>query len=876
MQERFTKLRAVFRRDRLDEELRTELDAHLQMEVQGNVDRGMTEADALEVARRHFGNRTRIHESSREAWMFNWLEALMQDVRYGLRILRRSPGFTLTAVSVITLGIGANTAAFTLLDYVLLRPLPFANPDRLVMLYETQPANGIPRIQTSPQNFLDWRSMSHSFEAMGAYISVFFPVNLSGRGEPQRLDTSMVNAEVFAVLGVQPAAGRLFTHEDERVGGPNVVLLSHNLATALFGTASNAVGEGVSLDNQAHTIVGVMPTSFAFPSRSAHLWRPLRFSPALMGTRSNHILYAVARLRSGVSMEQARADMDVIAGQLQRAYPKDNARSEIAVVEMRDMVSPQSRTLVLAVFGAAFCLMLIACTNLASLLFARALVRRQEIAVRMAVGAARERLFRQLLTESLVLATIGGAIGLLAASVATPALARLVPAALPVTATPEMDWRVFAFAAALTLATSIAFSVGPAWRSGRTTDLNALRSRSPVGARAGRLRAALVLAEVVGTAVLLIGAGLLVKALWRVQAVNPGFRTEGVITLRTALPMPKYGAPAARRDFYQRVMTEARALPGVDAAAYVSYHPMETGSGRLPVTAPGVAEDPLSSPNAVIHFVTPGYFDALRIPLMRGRDVSESDAAAAPLVAVISDSLAERLWPGQDPIGRQLNVARSDRTVVGVVGHISVRSLEVARDAQIYFPAEQLGTTSTYYAPQDLVVHTSVDPATLAPGLRRIIRDADPAQAVSDLRLLEDVVALQTAARRDQVIVLGTFAGIAFLLAAVGIHGLLAFSVSVRTQEIGVRVALGAVRANILGMFLRQGIVLGVAGVALALPLAYACARGIAALLFGVEPGDPVIYVLVAVLVMLMTLAGSLRPAMRAASIDPAMTIRTE
>ena len=744
------------------------------------------------------------------------------------------------------------------------------------MLYETQPANGVPRTQTSPPNFLDWREMSRSFESMGAYISVFFPVNLSGRGDPLRLDASMVNSDVFLTLDVQPSAGRVFTAEDDRVGGANVVLLSHGLALALFGAAADAVGQTVSLDNQAHTIVGIMPASFAFPSRDTQLWRPLRFSPALLSLRSNHLLYVVARLRDGVSIEEARADMDVIAGQLQRAYPKDNARSGIAVANMRDMMSPQSRTLVIAVFGAAFCLMLIACTNLASLLFARAMLRRQEMAVRMAVGAARERLFRQLLTESLLLAALGGVLGLLAAAIVTPPLARLVPAALPAGATPEMDWRVFAFAAALTLATSIAFSVGPALQSGRTTDLNALRSRSAVSARTGRLRAALVLAEVVGTVILLIGTGLLVKALWRVQALDPGFRTEGVLTLRTALPTPKYGTPAARRDFYQRVMSQSRALPGFIAAAYVSYHPMERASGRLPVTAPGVAADPLSAPEAVIHFVTPGYFDTLRIPLLRGRDVSDHDDATVPFVAVISDSLAERLWPGQDPIGRRLNIARYDRTVVGVAGNISVRSLESPTDSQIYFPAEQLGTTSTYYAPRDLVIRASGNPTTLGPELRRIIREADPEQAVADVRLLEDVVASQTAPRRDQVIVLGTFASMAFLLAAVGIHGLLAFTVSARTQEIGVRVALGAARGNILGMFLRQGVVLGVAGVALALPLAYLAARGIGALLFGVEPADPLIYVSVAILAMVMTLAGSLRPAIRAATIDPAITIRTE
>jgi putative ABC transport system permease protein len=638
----------------------------------------------------------------------------------------------------------------------------------------------------------------------------------------------------------------------------------------------HAVGETIHLDNQAHTVVGVMPAGFAFPSRNAQMWRPLRFSPPMLALRSNHLLYAIARLSRGVSLEQAQADMDVIAGQLQRAYPKDNARTNIAVAEIRDLLSPQSRMLVLAMFAAAFCLMLIACTNLANLLFARAMVRRQEFAVRIAVGAGRARLLRQLLSESLILALVGGAFGLIVSLIATPLLARLVPAALPVGAIPDVDWRVFSFAAALTLSTTLAFGLGPAWQSWRQAAPQLLRARSALGGRSQRLRAALVFAEVVGTVTLLVGAGLLAKALWRVQALDPGFRTENVVTLRTALPMPKYRTPAARRDFYSTILNEARALPGVVSAAYVSYHPMEGASGKLRILAPGVADDPLSAPEAIIHFVTPGFFDTLNIPLVTGRDVSDRDDASAPFVAVISESLAQRLWPGQDPIGRRLIVSGLERTVVGVAANIAVRTVEGARDSQIYFPSEQLGKTSTYYAPKDLMIHAASGGTTLVPAIRKIIREVDPEQAVSDVRLLDDIVASQSAPRRDQLVVLGTFAAIAFLLAAIGIHGLLSFTVSSRTQEIGVRVALGAARGNIFRLFLRQGLVLGIAGVAVAVPLAYLAARGMSALLFGVAPSDPAIYSGAAILAVVMTLAGSLRPAVRAAIIDPAATIRAE
>jgi putative ABC transport system permease protein len=480
-----------------------------------------------------------------------------------------------------------------------------------------------------------------------------------------------------------------------------------------------------------------------------------------------------------------------------------------------------------------------------------------------------------LLTESIVLACIGGVLGSLLAIASTPLFARLAPNGLPIDGAPEVDLRVLAFAALVTLLTSILFGVAPALRSCRRPDLQALRSRSASGGNIDRFRAGLVLAEVAGCVILLVGTGLLLKALWRVQGVNPGYRAEGVLTLRTALPMPKYIEPDARRDFYSRILTNVRALPGVTSAAYVSYHPLEPFSGRFPVLSPGVADDPLTAPNAVVHFVTPGYFATLGIPLRRGRVIDERDDAMAPPVIVISAALAEQLWPGQDPIGRTVKVS-GDRTVVGVVENVRVRSLDGPASLQVYFPAEQLGTTSTYYAPRDLLIRSSGDLSTLGSAAQRIIRDVDPEQAISNLRPLADIVSLGIAPRRDQLMVLATFAAIAFLLAAVGIHGLLSFTVSARTHEIGVRVALGAVRSTILRMFLRQGFTIGIAGVAVGLPLAYMGARGLGALLFGVEPGDPMIYAQAALLALVLAFTGSLLPALRAAAIDPANATRNE
>ncbi|HEY4426429.1 MAG TPA: ABC transporter permease [Pyrinomonadaceae bacterium] len=776
------------------------------------------------------------------------------------------------------MGIGATTAAFTLLDHVLLRPLPFKQPEQLTMVYQTQVAKGYARIVTSPANFRDWKSMSKSFESMGGYTNI--SVNLSGEGVPQRLNGAAITSDVLTVLDLRPAVGRGFNADDDREGAPDVVLLSNNLASAMFGSAAAALDRTIRLDNQPHTVIGVMPAGFAFPSREMQLWTPLRFPDSVFTDpedRANLYVSVVARLRQGVSVDQARSEMNLVAQHLERTYSKENAGVGITVVGMQEVISPQSQMLVVAVFGAAFCVILIACANLANLLFARFMERRQEIAVRIALGAVRLRILRQLLTENLVLAIAGGVLGLLLGKIATPSLARLVPDALPISGLPQMNLRVFAFTAVLTIVTFVAFGVAPALRASRQIDLNTLRARSSVAGRSDRIRTVLVFAEVVCTIVLLIGSSLLVKALWRIQSVDPGFRADNVLTLRTTLPLPKYSSGAVRTQFYSEVLTRARALPGVTSAAYISFLPMVFRGGIFPVTVPGVTTDETSAAQASIRFVTPDFFSTLRIPLRRGRDVSDRDNSTSPFVAVVSESLGQHLWPGQDPIGRHLNVAFFDRTVVGVVGDISTRGLERTSEPQIYLPSQQVPDGGlTAFTPKDLVVRASSNPATLAPMLSQIIHDVDPEQSVSDVRLLEDIVQSETESRRSQLRVLGAFTIIAFLLAAVGIYGLLSFAVSTRTQEVGVRLALGATPGNILSMFMRRGLILGVGGLVVGAPLAYVAARGMGALLFNVEPDDLLIYGGVSILVLVMTLVGSFGPALRASRVNPAISIRNE
>jgi len=563
---------------------------------------------------------------------------------------------------------------------------------------------------------------------------------------------------------------------------------------------------------------------------------------------------------------------------LAREFPKELAGVGATTILLRDEVSDQARMMLMVLLAAAGCVLLIACTNLANLLLGRAMVRRKELAVRAAMGAGSERLVRQMLTESLILSGIGGVLGVLIASFGLPLLVRLVPVNLPIAEMPSIDLRVLAFAAVVTFATGIGFGVVPALRVCRAGDSNGLRETSRAGGgRRERLRSVLVIAEVTGCVVLLVSSGLLIRALWRVQSVDPGFRAENVLTLRTVLPMPKYEKVAVRQQFYDRVLTQARELPGVTGVAYVGFLPMVQRGGVMPIEIAGQPKDVANRENGSLRFVTPGYFSVMGVPILEGRDVAESDTADAAWVAVVSASFVRRYFPGENPMGRHFDFAFHDRVIAGVVGDIRVRGLERTSEPQIYIPYKQVPDGWViYYYPKDLAVRASGDVEKLAPALRRIIQAADPAQPVSDVRTLTEIVEAETGPRAVQVRVLGAFAGIAILLAAIGIHGVLAFAVSSRTQEIGVRMALGARQGDILGMILRDGVVLALIGIAAGVGLAYAAGLEMRALLAGVRPGDFETFVTAVVLCLLMTLAGSLVPAVRAVRIDPTVAIRTE
>ncbi|MBK5256805.1 MAG: ABC transporter permease [Vicinamibacteria bacterium] len=802
------------------------------------------------------------------------LDILRQDLRFTARSLGRAPGFTLTAIVVAALGVGATTAAFSVTDRVLIRPLPFAQPERLVKVWESVP--GYSKMEPSPANYRDWLRMTRSFDALGAYTGT--SMNLIGGADPMRIQGAAATANLLPILGVPPLLGRLFNQEEEVQGAAGVVVLSYGLWQDSFGGREDVLGQRVRLDEAAYTVIGVMPPQFAFPDRATRIWTPLTFDEDAYQDRNNAYLRVVGRLKNGVTLGQVRAEMALVTGQIEQQHPQENSDHRATVHFLGDEVPHQARLLLLALFGASLCVLMIACTNLASLLIARSLHRRKELAVRTALGAGRERLIRQLITESLALAVCGGLLGVALAASGTPLLAQLAPTNLPLADTSQMDLRVLAFAALITVMTGVAFGVLPALRVSGDGNLKGLRE----GARGGiggprKLRSALVFAEIAISVVLLVSSGLLVRALWRIQQVDPGFRSAGVLTLRTSLSMSRYAPTETRARFYDQVLSEIRALPGVASAAYSSFLPMTMRGGIWPLTfsgrPPNEGED-----KASVRFVTPQLFETLGVPLRQGRDVNGLDTRFAPAAAVVSESFARRYWPDNDPIGRIFNVTFQDRIVVGVVGDIRVRGLErTDSEPQVYLPYQQVADGAVpFYAPKDLAIRSSLDSASLLKAVREILRRADPEVPISDVRTLGAIVEAETSPRSAQLRVLGAFALIAILLAGIGIHGLLAFGVSTRLQEIAVRIALGAARGDILRLVVRDGAQLAVAGVAVGAFGAYAAGRGLAALLAGVSPADLPTFMAAAGIVGVMTLLGSLLPALRAVRVNPTAVMRSE
>jgi predicted permease len=801
-------------------------------------------------------------------------EIAQRDLVYCTQSLLRSPGFSLTAILMITIGIGANLAVFTLANFVLLKPLPFPEPDRLLKVWEKQGAYS--HLELSPGNYRDIKATSKSFSGLAAFNGV--SMNLVGQGEPRRIEGAAVTANLFSVLQTAPLVGRCFIENDDRPGAPATVLLSYALWQTAFGGDPDIVGKSVSLDDQSRTVIGVMPPDFLFPTRDALFWTPQQFDEEIYQDRTNTFLIGVGRLKPGVSPAQAGTELALIAGRLRQQYPKENESVDLRVVSMRDDLAGQSRMLLVCLCGAALCMLVIACANLANLLLARALARQRELSIRISLGADRHYLLRQLLTESFLLALAGAASAIGVAIAAMPLLSRLVPNALPVQQVPPVNSEMLMIALGLSLLTVIGFGVAPALRASRGAGLSGLR----VGVRTGgtgnhRARAALVMAEVGASAVLLVLSGLLLRALWKVQAVDPGFRTSGILTLRTQLPFPKYEKTFVRQQFYNKVLTAVRSQPGVQDAAYTSALPMTWGGGIWQVQVNGRYQSPAESNTASMRFVTPGLFSTPGIPIRQGRGLSESDTANRPFVAVVSESLVRRNWPHTSPIGQHFTFAFHDREIVGVVADIHVRGLERSSEPQVYLSYQQVDDGwFAFYTPRDLIIHSTQSFATLVPAVRQIIRQADPEQPIANIRSMEEVIAGQTESRSLQMQVLMIFTGVAIVLAGLGLYGLLAFTVSMRQQEFGIRVALGAAQGDIFRMVLAQGARLALAGLLPGLGVAYLAARVMQSLLAGVRPADALTFSLAAALCLVTALLGTLLPALRAVRADPTAVMRAE
>ena len=798
---------------------------------------------------------------------------LAQDLQYSARSLNGARGFALATILVTALGVGANTATFSVADYVLLRPLAFPHSDELVRICEG-PRTGASlgcMNEFSPANFRDVARASRSFASIGAFTGR--DVNLVGADEPIRVPSIAVTTEVLPLLGVQPMIGRFF--DLARAEDANTAVMGYGLWQSHFGGDPAIVGKTVSLDGNPYVVVGVMPPHFLFPSEPVQLWTPLILHESDFADRNNTYIQGVARLKPGVSFEQARTELNAIADRMTRDVGKEMDEGEVgfSFFKLRD-VWPRSRTMLLGLCGASLALLLLTCANLANLLLARASGRELELAVRAALGAGRERLIRQMLTESLLLALLGGLAGAALAWLTVPLLAQMVPNTLPISAQPSLNVRAYGIAAVLSAVTGLAFGLVPAMRAGGRSGLAALREGARGSGRRRGLRTMLVAFEVSISVILLISAGLLIRAVWRVQGVAPGFTTTNVLTMNTPLPSPKYDDGPRRVAFYERVLADVRALPGVASAAYTSGVPMVMTGGITRIRIPGV-QIPRESQTSSIRVISSQFFSTLEIPLRRGRDVMSTDTRDRRPVAIVSESFAARYWPGTDALGHTFISNNTTWTVVGVVGDIRVRGLERTSEPQMYVPLAQADSILGIYTPKALLIRSAKGTSLIGP-VREIIRKADAQQPISNVRMLAVVVGDQTGTRRSQLRILVALALLALLLTAVGIHGLLAFTVAQRDREIGVRLALGADPAAVWRMVVGEGVRTALIGVVPGIAIAYAAARGMSSLLFGVPAADPMTFCAVAALCFATVVLACMKPAWRASRISAISALRQD
>jgi putative ABC transport system permease protein len=809
------------------------------------------------------------------------MDRLLQNLRYAVRTLRKAPGFTALVVLTLALGIGANTAIFSVVNALLLRPLPYQEPDRLVRLYETFPlASGEGQGSVSVPNFLDWREQTRTFDGLAAYSDG--DVNLQGVDRPERLSSVTATANLFSLLGARPRLGRTFVPTDDEPGAPPVVVLSEGLWEQRFGGDPGVLGETILLDGQAHTVVGVMPERFRFPAGAARtdVWLPLKFTPSQAENRGSHWMAVLGRLRPGATLEAAGAEMSQIAARIEEQYPDQQEGRGIKLVPLRETVVGKVRPALLVLLGAAGLVLLIACANAANLLLARSAARRREIAIRTALGAGRGRVIGQFLTEALLLALAGAVLGLALAAAGIRVLVGLAGPSLPRAGEIGFDAGVVAFLVLVTGLTAVGFGLAPALQASGIRlheDLKEGSGKASAGRSGQRFRSALVVSQIALSLVLLIGAGLLMKTFVALLSTETGMQTENVLTMNVSIPAQRYPDATATARFFDPVLEQVRSLPEVAAAGWTTHLPLQAWGLNGPFTiegrpAPATAAE---SPRAEFRGVSSGYFAALNIPLLRGRGITAQDAGDAPPVLVVNQTLAERYFPDGDPIGQRILLWDGFAIpIAGVVG--DVRQAELTREplAELYAPHSlmvQFGLTD-----MTLVVSTRIPSTTIAAAAQRAIEAVDPEQPVYNVQTMEQVVANSVSDRRLYLWLLGTFAAVALALAIAGIYGVIAYAVTQRTREFGIRIALGAQTASVLGLVLRHGAKLAVLGLLIGLPAAFALTRVLGSLLYGVSATDPVTFISVALLLISVALLASYLPAHRATRVNPTVALRAE
>jgi putative ABC transport system permease protein len=862
----------------LDEDIRE----HIARETQDNIERGMTPEKARYAAMRKFGNVTRVKEDTREVWSVVWLGQLLTDIRFGLRMLRKNPGFTAVAVLTLALGIGANAAVFSVVYAVLLRPLPYKDPSSLIVLNETTPMVGT--VTVSYPNFLDWRNQSRTFSEMAAVRGVGF--NLSGVTQPENISGDAVSPNFLSMMGVRPFLGRDFDSSEEKAGTPPVVLLSYSLWQSHFGADPNIAGRTIKLDDRAFTIVGVLPPNYRSLDKTdvmlpIGVWATDN-SENIKERSARGDLVVIGRLATGVDLAKARAETEGIAARLAAEYPASNDRFGVLLQPIRDAFVSDIRPAILVLFGAVMFVLLIACANVANLFLVRGASRSKEVALRVALGASRGRIISQMLTESFVLAVLGGVLGLALAVAGIGGMSRLIPADILSGATVNLNGAVLLFAGGVVMLAAFIFGLAPALHLTKPDVQSELKEggrTGSVGAGQNRLRAALATAEIALALILLVGAGLMMKSLYRLLAVDPGFRPERVLTMGMDLRTQQYSKDPAVLNFWQQVLDRVSALPGVEGAAVGTHIPLTDRHGRADVTIEGMAQPaPGNYPHPDIHTVSPKYVETLGISLLRGRSFTDDDNEKAPLAGMINAMVARRFFPNEDPIGKRFLIGHPSATnsskwytIIGVVSDTKLYGLANPARLEVYLPFRQSPSNG-----MALVVKSSADPAALTTEIREAVQSIDKDQPIFAISTMEKLRSDSVATRRMTLVLLGLFSGLALVLGAIGIYGVISYSVAQRTHEIGIRMALGAPRRDVFRLVVGQGLKLAGIGIAIGIAGALGLARLMSSLLYGISATDFETFAGVSILLGLVALLACYIPAQRAMRVDPTVALRHE